>query len=235
MIALLVMTDGRRECVAASVQSALANLEPAALVSEVWIHDDSGDPAYGEWVRERFGAHYPGRPWRYVSTGRRSGFGGAIRSAWSHLRASSSARYVFHLEDDFVFNRPVNLAELVELLDFNPGLLQAALRRQPWNAEELAAGGIVELNPGDYRDRSTRLSDGSLCYWLEHRRFFTTNPSRYRRELVELTDWPAGLNSEGRYSIERFADPCTASGFVGARSSGEWVHHIGHERVGTGY
>lgn len=235
MIALLVMTDGRRECVAASVQSALANLDHSALISEYWIHDDSGDPAFAAWLRERLHAHFPGRPWRYVATDGRSGFAGAIRSAWSHLRLASSARYVFHLEDDFTFNRPVPLAELVALLDAEPWLIQAALRRQPWNAEEASAGGIVELHPDDFADRRTRLPDGSAIEWLAHRRFFTTNPSLYRRELVDFTEWPAGLNSEGRYSIERFADPDVVAGFVGSRSSGEWVRHIGHERVGVGY
>lgn len=229
MIALLVMTDGRRDCLARTIASALDNLVPDVLVSERWIHNDSPDPDFAAWLR----ASFP--DFRIVTAVGRSGFAGAIRSAWAHLRTFSQARYIFHLEDDFTFNRPVNLAEMVAVLDLEPNLLQLALRRQPWNAEETAAGGIVELNPDDFHERETSIDSGYVAAWLAHRRFFTTNPSLYRRSLLETTTWPAGLNSEGRYGLERFADPDVVAGYFGARSSGEWVEHIGHERVGVGY
>jgi hypothetical protein len=229
MIALLVMTDGRRDCIAATISSARVNLGPSVLISERWIHNDSPDPAFAEWLR----ASFP--DFRIVTAVGRSGFDGAIRSAWLHLRTFSTARYIFHLEDDFTFNRPVNLAEMAAVLDYEPNLLQLALRRQPWNAEERAAGGIVELHPDDFERRTTKIDVLHVARWLAHRRFFTTNPSLYRRTLIETTRWPAGADSEGRYGIERFADPDVVAGFFGDRSSGEWVHHIGHERVGTGY
>lgn len=47
-------------------------------------------------------------------------------------------------------------------------------------------------------------------------------------------DWPEGAESEGRFSIEVFADGFR-SAYFGARDSGEWCHHIGRHRVGTGY
>jgi hypothetical protein len=233
MIALLVMTDGRRECITRTVPSALAELGPAALITERWIHDDSGDPGYRRFLRDRFPAELG---WTVVGpTAGRSGFGGAIRSAWQCLRASSEARYIFHLEDDFTFRRSVNLAAMAQLLDDRPWLLQVALRRQPWNADERAAGGIVEQHPADYHERRLLLPGGELVEWLEHRRFFTTNPCLYRRDLVDFTDWPDGSDSEGRYSIDRFKDPDAVAGFFGSRDSGEWVEHIGRDRVGTGY
>lgn len=227
MIALLVMTDGRRECIERTVPSFLDALDRPDLVSELLIHDDSGDPEYSGFLVDRFGP----LGFRVVSTPGRSGFGGAIRSAWWELREYSSARYVFHLEDDFVPTRTVPVADMARILGHHPHLVQIALRRQPWNPSEVAAGGVVEQHPGDYAD--VKWTD---LQWLEHRRFFTTNPSLYRMELVEDEEWPEGDNSEGRFGIGLLEqDPARRFAFFGARNSGEWVEHIGAARVGTGY
>lgn len=215
MIALLVLTDGR-DTIYETIPSALAYLHGP--ISELWIHDDSGDPANAAKLRRVF----PG--WQIVRTSTRSGFDGAIRSAWSALLDESTAPFVFHLEDDFRFRRPVDLGELAAVLLHHETLAQLALRRQPWNPTEVAAGGVVEANPEDFTDREG---------WLEHRRFFTTNPSLYRRDLMRR-GWPTGAASEGRFSADLFADGYTA-GYWGARASGEWVEHIGHHRAGTGY
>ena len=218
MICLLVMTDGRD-----TIHDAIASADTALVgsITHRVIHDDSGDPDHRHDLMRR----YP--RWTVIG-GDRAGFGGAIKRAWCHVR-DLPVRFVFHLEDDFTFTRPVDLDAMGNVLAAQPQLLQLALRRQPWNAEERAAGGIIEQHPDAYDD----CTDGEH-HWLEHRRFWTTNPSLYRRELCERK-WPDGVHSEGRFGIEQFRDPNAVSGFWGERSSGEWVHHIGHERVGTGY
>jgi hypothetical protein len=227
-VALLVITDGRddylRQCIA-SVDS------PTGLhgdVAERWMYDDTGDAAY----RRELAARYPG--WRHINAGPRQGCAGAIRAAWQHLRDGSNARLVFHLEQDFVFRRPVDLAALVQLLDDYPELAQVALRRQPCNPLERQAGGIVESHPDWYLDRS----DGDI-QWLEHRAFFTCNPCLYRRTLLQL-DWPEHI--DGRYSEDTFHRQLLRYGtpeadgdhvhcaFWGARDSGVWVEHIGDAR-----
>lgn len=223
MIALLVMTDGRDH-----IFETIPSFEAFASgpISERWIHDDSGDPRHADKLRRIFPAY------TVLTTPGRSGFGGAIRSTWNHLRQESSADFVFHLEDDFTFRRLVDLGQMAALLDRHPELVQVALRRQAWNREELAAGGVVEVAPGDFEDQRDELLD--LDY-LTHRRFFTTNPSLYRRRLMVEHSWPDGAHSEGYFSAAVFADPDARSAFLGARDSGEWVHHIGSTRAGTGY
>lgn len=227
MIVLLVMTDGRSECIARTVPEFLDRLDRPDLVSELVIHDDAGDPDYARWLEEQY------RPlgFRVVHTAGRSGFGGAIRSAWAHLREHSSARFVFHLEDDFVPTRTVPLADMMSVLFARPDIVQMALRRQPWNELERAAGGIVEQHPDAYTEETDELGRS----WLEHRQFFTTNPTLYRMALVLDEEWPAGTQSEGRFSHRLLADDRARFAFYGSRDSGEWVEHIGHQRVGTGY
>lgn len=227
MICLLVITDGRRHCIEQTIPSALENLH-GPITSKV-IFDDSGDSDYNEWLG-RFAS------WKIVRGAGRSGFGGAIRSAWRHL-ASIDEPFIFHLEDDFTFNRPVRLTDMASVLVKRPYLAQLALRRQPWNDSERAAGGIVEMWPEEYAEHQTR--DG--CAWLEHRLFFTTNPCLYRRQLL-AEDWPTCEASERQFTHQLLAegfDGVTGDdvrfGFWGARDSGEAVYHVGAERVGTGY
>ncbi len=218
-ITLLVMTDGRR-CISDTIRSAEANL--IGDITRRIIHNDSSDRDHQEWLLDEFPTYET-----IFHPGRREGFGGAIECAWQEVAESD---YVFHLEDDFTFNAPVDLEAMKLVLAATPHLQQLALRRQPWNDQERAAGGIVEMHPEDYTEV------GLLGHtWLEHRRHLTTNPSLYRGSLCNRR-WPVGRESEGRFSIDLFADdPSATCGYWGARDSGEAVTHIGHERVGCGY
>ncbi|MBP9054463.1 MAG: glycosyltransferase [Ilumatobacteraceae bacterium] len=217
---LLVMTDGRVDCLSRAIESARENL--CGEVTHKVIHDDTGDESYREELRATF------PDFDVIGQPTRQGFGGAIRSAWAAL-SGRPERFVFHLEDDFTFNEPIDLPAMQHVLDRNPGLVQLALRRQPWNPDELAAGGIVEQHPDDYVDCSDGISD-----WLEHRRFFTTNPSMYRRALTEK-EWPEGEHSEGRFGIALCENPTTRFGYWGRRDDPPKVHHIGEHRAGVGY
>lgn len=221
MITAVVLTDGRRECITRSVAS-LEHLRGP--VSVRMIHDDSGDPAYAAWLWDRF----PG--WVVHSTPERSGFAGAVRSARQWLARYDRNPYVWWHEDDFVITRTVDLPAMCDVLSDDINLVQLALRRQPWNDSERAAGGIVEQHPDAYYE----IRDSGRA-WLEHRRFYTTNPHLTRRGVLTDTDWPTGAESEGRYGLALFANPRLRAGFWGARDSGEWCEHIGHTRAGTGY
>lgn len=224
MIALLVMTDGRDEYLDRCLTQPMDNLVGFGLVTEWWMHDDTGDEAYRSALAVRYPSHTP------LHEGPRRGFGGAIGHAWERLRQESDAEFILHLEADFLFTKEVDLAALVDVLRARPYLTQMALRRQPWNEQERAAGGVVEQHPDDYTEAHCHAEA-----WLEHRRFWTTNPCLYRRSLCER-GWPSGANSEGHFGVSLFAeDPARRSAFWGARDSGVWVTHIGAERVGHGY
>lgn len=221
MITLAVFTDGR-DHIYDTIPSALEHLKGP--IGRKVIYDDSGDAVNQIRLMEAFPdfevfQHPHGR----------QGFGGAIRFMW-RLLAQGTNPYVFHLEDDFLFNRDIDLDAMCKVLASNAHLAQLALRRQPWNAEEREAGGIVELRPADYTERSGAFG---INRWLEHRNFFTTNPSLYRRSLC-CCGWPDDPYSEGKFGA-RLREDGYSFAFWGARDSGEWVEHVGRERVGTGY
>jgi Glycosyl transferase family 2 len=228
-IAVLVVTDGRDEYLADCVASARDHL--TGPISEWWMYDDTGDQDYRAQLADR----YP--QYTHLNAGPRRGFGGAIQATWATLIRESSAEWIFWLEQDFTFNRDVDLADLAAVLAPRPHLVQMALRRQPWNQAEHAAGGVVEQHPDAYAEHY----DGHGRAWLEHRLFWTTNPSLYRRSMCHL-GWPAVRQSEGNFThhLLRAGVPGVPGdqlsfGYWGARDSGAWVEHIGHQRIGVGY
>lgn len=218
--ALLVITDGRREYLEHTVVSAAQNLQG---LTEWWMFDDTGDEQHRDWLR----AHFPS--FIHINGGPRQGFGGAIACAWHHLQMQSVAEHVFHLEQDFTFNRRVPLHLIEAALNECPHVVQFALRRQAWNPIELAAGGVVEANPEAFVE-----VDSAHGRWLEHRMFWTTNPCVYRRTLI-ADGWPTGEHSEGQFTHRLLADPDLRFAYWGDRASGEAVSHIGHNRAGIGY
>lgn len=233
MIALLVITDGRDDLLDRTIASAERHLHGS--ITQRFLYDDTGlDRRYD--LRRSYGRSATRRQGfdEVFSDRHRRGFTGAIAFAWQWVTVSlmPDVRFVFHLEDDFVFRRPVMLDRMAGVLDRRPYLAQLALRRQPWNAQERVAGGIVEQWPNEY----VEMHDDDGNSWLEHRLFFTTNPSLYRVGLC-ARGWPMVDRSEEEFSRLLFNDPAVRCGFWGTRASGEWVEHIGADRApaGRGY
>lgn len=225
-ISVLVITDGRKECLMRTMRAMYENLHGP--IDKVIIVDDSADADYASWLD----AMYEDRA-VIVHHDTRRGFGGAIQSGWDNI---TDADWVFHLEDDFVLNRPVPLMKMIATMAGHPYLVQMALRRQAVNAEEIAAGGVVERWPTEYIERT-----GTKGSWLEHRLFFTTNPSLYRYSLTRM-GWPKSEGSEAAFTQRLLREGTKGIeaadlrfGFWGRRSDTPWVEHIGAERVGSGY
>ena len=216
-IALLVITDGRADYIEQTIPSAAAMLKGP--ITQRVMFDDSGDPAYRQWLREKF----PEFTLWYEPE--RLGCGGAVQMAWKHLRAVDTD-YVFHLEDDFLFNEIVPLDEMIEVLETHPYIYQMALRRQPWWQFEIDAGDVINWHAEDYIQKEK---------WIEHRRYFTQNPSLYRKSLIDL-GWLNEAESENKFTQKITGNDSKAQfGLWGQREDKPRVHHIGNLRMGTQY
>lgn len=150
----------------------------------------------------------------------RHGLAGNARRAWEWALDTGSD-YLLHLEEDFLFHEPVSLRSMQLVLDVNPHLAQVVLKRQPWNDQEAAAGGIVEMNPDAYTERHW----GALT-WAEHDIIFSLNPCLIPRRVLEL-GWPDGNEAE-------FTQTCLANGyrfaFYGGKFDPPRVLHVGAQR-----
>jgi hypothetical protein len=185
------------------------------------IVNDCLDPDYADWLRKTC---YDFEIIRHTD---KRGFCGAIQSGWAAIPPDTD--FVFHLEDDFTFNRPVPLKDMAAVLQANAHLVQLALRRQPWNAEEVLAGGVIEMWPDEYVQESSTFGS-----WLEHRLFFTTNPSMYHVRWTR-EGWPDAPACERAFTDKLLTDEDVRFGFWGKRTDDPWVHHIGDVRAGSGY
>lgn len=231
MICLLVMTDGRRDCLSRAITSLQESVD-TRLITSKFMHDDSGDKDQRQWLRLTF------PEFQQIGNGQRKGFGRAVRFAREVVRNRSWEPYCAAVEDDFIYNRPVPLDAMAGVLASRRALAQLVLRRQPVNDDERRAGGVVEMWPKLYQDCGT----GSGEHWLEHRLFWSTNPSLFRRELLEV-DWPGDQpRSEALFTARLLAEGFDAVepadvrfGFWGRRTDPPWITHIGDQRAGTGY
>ncbi len=223
-VTLIVHTGGtaeawpeRREYLRQSVAS-LAEKVYGPIVQRV-IYDCWGDPAIRAWLTEEFGplGFYvvgPDKPVDYT---------GSMQAMWRYLAKRSKGEFIFQAEDDFTYERPVNLAPMIEALQANPHIVQMALLRDPFYQDERETGGIL----GWPEPAFERKQD-----WLEHSLFFTANPSLFRRSLTAIA-WPSGHHSETIFGKLIFADKRARAAFWGQGE--EWIRHIGQVRAGVGY
>jgi hypothetical protein len=167
-IALMVVTDGRWDYLEQTLDSARQMLR-GSFVSAT-LCNDAGHGTAPEFVKDFD-----------VISGPRLGLAGNIQRGWDHI---TDYDHLLHLEDDFTFPAPVDVAGMVAHLEADPTLAQVALLRQPWSPEEQQAGSIYATDPASY----------SECSGLVvHSKLFTFNPCVYPRWVTGIG---AGLESE---------------------------------------
>jgi hypothetical protein len=158
----------------------------------------------------------------------RVGYTNSMREMWKYLRQQVVAEYVFQTEDDFLFDRDIDIPAMMKVLEGHADLVQMALLRGPFYEVEKTPGTILN-HP---REAFTERHNGAGS-WLEHRRFFTVNPMLMPRS-VALNPWPKGLHSEAVFGRRLFRDNKAArSAFWGTGE--QWVSHIGEVRAAAVY
>lgn len=147
----------------------------------------------------------------------RLGIFGSVQKAWSMI--PEDCNYVWHQENDFLFNEKVDIPSFVRALD-NKLVHQVALLRQAWYDNEVAAGGIFQANPKAYR----RANIGGVPL-VVHREYFTHNPCLYRKNVVKHFD------NYNEYSMMRHLPSGGWSAFYGTLTDAPRITHIGVQKV----
>ena len=213
---VVVHTDGRAEYIAKAIPSLLASVK--GNITKRVIYDDSGDYQYKQWLRLTFPEFY------VVGPDARLGYTGSMRAMWTYLGRRCDSRWVFLAEDDFTYDAPVDLEAMAAILVANPHLRHLALLRHPFYPREFEAGSILKEHPEAYTQRGG---------FIEHREYFTANPSLFARDLVKAEMWPAGPSSERLYTEQLNRDPDSRMAYLG--SGEETITHIGAVRAGGNY
>ena len=209
-IALVFITDGRREYAEQAIRSAAKHLPEFDHALAV---DDSADDAYGGWLKVAFGG-------TVIHHDTRQGLSGALQTAWAAL--PFDVDWVFHLEDDFVFPGPVPVDDMVDLAETRD-FAQMCLVRQPCNPTEARAGGLLWGYPADLH-----LEHG--CVWQTH--LFSLNPCVYPRWVTQI-GWPT-TGGDREYTDPLLeVRPDARFGYYGAADDPPRCLHIGMERTQT--
>lgn len=162
----------------------------------------------------------------YVVGAGHHGYTASTRRLWRYIETRVRTPYVFLAEDDFLFDRDVDLVPMIDVLRKETRLRQIALLRAPAYPREIEQGGIL----GWPEEEFTRIEGPGAR--LEHRLFWTMNPSLFRRSLVEYP-WPQKVSSERAFGDLLLRDPRARFAFWG---TGEpWLTHIGEVRASDAY
>lgn len=225
-VALVVHTGGAPETWpdrSAYLRASLASLNERLILPRwerrvIWSDWGDGFRAELEAIAEEHGFYLPPR----LTPERRLGYAGSMQAKWRYIANVVRAPWVFATEDDFTLDRDVDVAALVGVLDARPLVSQVALLRGPLNDRERQAETILGHPCSAFDRHATH---------LEHQRFFTCNPSLFRRSLTDRS-WPSGHHSEAVYGRALFASGMTAALW----GQGEqWVTHLGDVRAGGPY
>lgn len=219
-ILLGIIDNKRPEYLSKTISSLEDNID-FEFVGKILV-DDSGDGLYSQYLLDLYGQNYS-----IISHQQNRGLSGSIRTLWSIAR-DIDVDYIFHLEGDFTFNEKIDIYNLHKIFGLEPHLAQIALKRQPVNHEEARYGGFMNMDPSAYYDR---FYPEINYHWVEHRKFFTLNPSLYPKWVIDL-GWEIGWG-EKEFTDRLLADSLVKCGFYGKREDGPRVHHIGDSRSGN--
>lgn len=215
MIALVVITDGRRQFIPRTIQSILDNVKglefPGVMV------DDSADPDYAGWIEQEYEDHFT-----FLHHAKRRGLAAGIRHGWATALKDERVTHIWHHEDDYVIPQPFDLAPLVAALDSDPMLAELTLKRNPYSAIEHEHGGYMEAFPAHYSDEETP----SGFAYVRHMEMFFSQPSLIPRAVAErCLASPLELTEPGLGEI------LTGAGYyfgvVGTMADPPRVEHIG--------
>jgi hypothetical protein len=185
---------------------------------------------YSDWgpeIRPELAAIADEAGFYVVGPERHVGYVAAMQALWRYLDRKAQGSFVFSVEDDFLYERDVDLEPMIATLLEHPELRQLALLRGPFYPREVEAGSVLDSLPTPHE-----LQNHRAFPFVTHRDHFTANPSLFRRSLVK-TPWPSGSSSERLFGNEVLRDPAAQFAYWG---SGEpWITHLGVVRAGTAY
>lgn len=218
--ALVVTANGRGELLAQTMASIERHVTGIGMTL---ICDDSGSPAFAEWLRSTF-------PTAIIDAHRHLGHGPAVARAWQQA-SDLPVDWVLWVEEDMLFQRDVALADVASVLSVQP-VTQMVFKRNAHFPEEVAAGPTVidRFDPASFAERET----GGHA-WMEHRLFYSLNPHVVSRAFLRSHRWPARPNSEHHFGRRLFRDAHVKVGMWGTRADPPLVLHAGTSRTGTGY
>lgn len=197
----------------------------------VYTFDDGAQTPFNQLQPDWLSEAWPDTYWQGSGSTTRLGQCKAQAHCWE-AAARSGCEWVFHVEDDVVLLRPLDLRDLVTVLEdpYVEGkhLAQMALVRCPWGAE-IEYGGYIPKDPGWYERHTAPYSDWQ-AEWITTTRNWAHSPALFSTDLCREFAFPAEPGCETTIGpMIRETLPDAVFGLWGAGEP--WVAHIGVERA----
>lgn len=216
-ICIIILTDGRNDYLARTLESLETNVvfPQDASIYKILVDDWPVDRE--EKVIKKLAKKY--KVDKVVLNDENIGIDKTVQKAWSLIPEGTD--YIWHQENDFEYLNPVNVSEMIQVLE-NPTIVQVALVRQPWFADEKDAGSLLKTRPARFRQASVSNIDVVI-----HRDHFTHNPSIYKAKWIE--------QMEG-YSEYKFKDLLLSKNgvlyfaYLGKLEDSHTILHIGERK-----
>ena len=235
-IPLVVLGHRRNQYLGTCLRSLETNLHGAGVTAVV---DDSGKRGQGRipWWQGVVPGHIPLMvPHSEYPVGYRR----AMETVFSIARSAcalSGSEYALLWEEDFELIEPLDIRDMVKIMDANPRLAQLNLQRQAVYA--------IERRLGYMRSHATRgyqlhRAETEGLPWVRRKRPFTTNPSLIRREVLDMP-WPTEAEAS---RVRGGAEPAMSLKLERAGWTFGWLgvpdhpqtKHLGDEmKTGSGY
>lgn len=200
------------------------------------IVDDSGDPAHHQWLDDN------GYQFSVVDPAGSAGYLAAMSKVFevaADLADQAGVGYALLWEEDFLNRRPIDVLDLVDVMDHrdNAKLAHLNLQRQAvYNVERRF--GYLESHVRRGYDLDVMSTNGHE--WVRRAKPFTTNPGLIRREVLDI-EWPTREEAD---VVDGGAEPAMSIklqqggwyfGWYGRWNQADTLH-IGRDRkTGTGY
>jgi hypothetical protein len=210
-----VLTNNRPVYLERSLRAFVEHVQPHPV--ETVVMDDGGAT---QGLSELLAAVLPW-PWRTERSHPSLGQCRAQGMLWRAAR-DSGPEWSFHLEDDQVIVRPVDLTDLRSVMEAHPHIAQMTLVRTPWGVE-VEHGGYITQDPGWYSRHHV-----AHLQWIETTRNWANAPTLVRTSLMREFDFPDAQCETTIGPNIRAVYPDATFGLWGWGES--WCSHIGIER-----
>lgn len=220
---LFILGNGRRGYLERTIASWEANLiqEPKYKI----IFDDSGDRRYLKWLDDKYGDRF-----KIIPIGNRAmGQNQAIRFIFDYI-SKLDVDYVVEIEEDWMLNRPLDVNEIISVLEDNQHIVQMRIPRVVWYAPyhvlDINAGSLLQhhLNiPGTVSKKSDRWYE-----WRGEFYFWSHNPSVFRKSIcTAMYNNGNAKDHEYMFGKELLSNPDATVGFWATNPYDAYITHIG--------
>jgi hypothetical protein len=218
---LFILGNGRKGYLERTVASWEANLLTKPKYK--YIFDDSGDARHVRWLNDKFGNDYT-----IVAIGNTAmGQSYALNKIFGIIK-DLDVDYVLEIEEDWMLNRPLDVKEIMDVMNDNPHMVQMRIPRVVWYAPyhvlDINAGSIMQhhLNiPGTIGKKMDRWYEwrGSFYFWSH-------NPNVFNKSICDKA-YSASGDHELEFGKRLLEDPDATSGFWATNPYDAYITHIG--------